>query len=292
MPLSPNALILSRFAITPGRLEYKFLVPVEQLNEMRKAMKPYVCLDSFCEKQPNHQYTVRSIYYDNRRFDCYYEKFDGFQFKKKLRIRGYNEEDRENTAFLEIKYKNGDFIGKHRAPVKWHQIKDVFASYIRTTPLPLLPPESSPDDALLRFMFHYYRRKMLPVAIIVYEREAFYSRFDSRLRLTIDKNVRSRLYPALDSLYIDRGMKFVMPEQFVFEVKFYGALPRWVQWLLTRFDLQRLAVSKYALGIEAHRMPKKFLLGIGHADFEQDLNLTNLKTDLMTCPTLKKGKER
>lgn len=270
---------------------------------MRKAMKPYVCLDSFCEKQPEHQYTVRSVYYDNRRFDCYYEKFDGFQFKKKLRIRGYNEENRENTVFLEIKYKNGDFIGKHRAPVKWQQIKDVFATDKGpTTPNVIVRPSPSDiareakqslslgDDALLRFMFHYYRRKMLPVAIIVYEREAFYSRFDSRLRLTIDKNVRSRLYPSLDSLYIDRGMKFVMPEQFVFEVKFYGALPRWVQWLLTRFDLERLAVSKYALGIEAHRLPKKFLLGIGHSDVGQGYNLTNIKNRPKDLPDIEKGK--
>lgn len=255
MALSLNATLPSWLIISPpGRLEYKFLVSIEQLNELRAAIKPYVCLDHFCEKQPEQQYTVRSIYYDNRRFDCYYEKFDGFPFKKKLRIRGYNEESDDNTIFLEIKYKNGDFIGKHRAGVKWCELASVFDTRTKNTSA----------DALARFLFHYYRRSMLPTALIAYEREAFFSRFDPRLRITIDKNVRSRLYPTLASLYVERSMKFVLPEYFVFEVKFYGTLPRWLQWLMTKFDLERLAVSKYALGIERHPMAKKFLLGIGH----------------------------
>ncbi|MEO0068407.1 MAG: polyphosphate polymerase domain-containing protein [candidate division WOR-3 bacterium] len=242
-----------------GRLEYKFLVPIEQIEGLRRALLPYVRLDAFCEQKPNKEYTVRSVYYDNRRFDCYYEKFDGFQFKKKLRIRGYDEEAADNTVFFEIKFKNGDFIGKHRAGVKWTELDRVFRNPNLDLNLSL-----QALDALKRFLFHYHRKRMVPVVLVAYEREAFFSRFDPRLRLTFDKNVRSRLYPQLKELYLDRAMKFVMPSQFVFEIKFYGTLPRWLQRVMTQFDLERLAVSKYALGIEAYPEEKKFLLGIGH----------------------------
>ncbi|MEO0108720.1 MAG: hypothetical protein ABIK62_06075, partial [candidate division WOR-3 bacterium] len=79
-----------------------------------------------------------------------------------------------------------------------------------------------------------------------------------------DKNVRSRLYPRLATLYSDRDARFVIPGYFIFEVKFYMFLPRWIPMLVQAFDLQRQALSKYALGIEAHAVAKKMLLGIGH----------------------------
>ncbi len=248
------------------RLEYKFLVHTDLLTDLRAALAPYVYLDKFAAQRPGGQYTVRSIYYDTRRFHCYYEKFDGFCTKKKLRIRGYGTPTSDSTVFLEIKYKLGDFIGKYRAPLPWNRITQVFAGY---GPAPAdLPfaPGTNEAEAARRFLYNYYRRKMLPVVLIAYEREPFYSRFDSTLRLTFDKNVRSRLYPTLDSLYQDRDAKFLMPDHFVFEIKFYdGCLPYWVRSILTRFDLSRVAVSKYAMGIDCQRAEKKFLLGIGHA---------------------------
>ncbi len=245
------------------RLEYKFLAHISQLADLRSALAPWVRLDSFTERRPDRQYTVRSIYYDTRRFHCYQEKFDGFRLKKKLRIRGYDTPAPDSKTFLEIKHKRGDFIGKHRAPLRWHQIGRVFGDYSPAIDLPFAPGTRE-ADAAARFLYNYHRRRMLPVVLVAYEREAFYSRFDNTLRLTFDKNVRSRLYPSLDSLYQDRDAVHVMPEQFVFEIKFYGCLPRWVSSVLTRFDLERLAVSKFGMGIDRQRVEKKFLRGVGH----------------------------
>jgi hypothetical protein len=246
------------------RLEYKFLVPITMLTNFRKVIKPYIYLDEFSESRPDKQYTVRSIYYETRGFTCYVEKVEGFRFKKKFRIRGYNTTDPNSVVFLEIKSKNQDFISKSRAPIRWNQIKSVFTGYnLNTTSLPFIP-ETKEAEAAGRFLYHYYRKKMMPVVLIAYEREAFYSRFDRTLRITFDKNVRSRLYPSLDSLYVDRGMNFVMPNYFVFEVKFYGGLPQWIRSIVTKFDIQRLAVSKFAMGIDCHRVERKFLRGVAH----------------------------
>ena len=245
------------------RLEYKFLAHISQLADLRRALKPWVRLDSFSERRPDRQYTVRSIYYDTRRFHCYQEKFDGFRLKKKLRIRGYDTPAPDSSVFLEIKYKLGDFIGKHRAPLSWNRIGRLFADYSTATDPPFARGTRE-ADAAARFLYNYHRRRMHPVVLIAYEREAFYSRFDNTLRLTFDKNVRSRLHPSLDSLYQDRDAIHVIPEQFVFEIKFYGCLPRWVSSVLTRFDLERLAVSKFGMGIDRPRVEKKFLRGIGH----------------------------
>jgi hypothetical protein len=247
-----------------GRLEYKYVVPKALTDDLRAAMRPYVCHDEFCGARPDKEYTVRSIYYDTRRFSCYDEKFDGFRLKKKLRIRGYDAEHPDNTVFLEIKRKQEDFISKSRAPVQWSRIREVFPGYgAGASPLPF---EASPRDAEAagRFLYNYHRRHMLPVVLVAYEREAFFSRFDPMLRLTFDKNVRSRLYPSLESLYSDRDVKFLTPGYFIFEVKFYLNLPAWVRALVHRFDLQRLAFSKYAMGIDVQRVEKKHIRGVGH----------------------------
>lgn len=247
-----------------GRLEYKHLVPIQQVAALRAAIMPYVRLDPFAAKMPNHEYTVRSIYYDNRRFTCYWEKFDGYRLKKKLRIRGYNRPGPDSMVFFEIKRRNEDFISKSRAPVRWDQLPAVFGGYGRNEEPWPFEPGTPPAEAAGRFMYNYYRRRMLPVVLVAYEREAFFGRFDPALRLTFDKNVRSRLYPALDSLYDDRDARFLTPKYFVFEVKFYMVLPRWIRQLALEFGIERQAFSKYATGIDVHELDRKLLRGVGH----------------------------
>ncbi len=252
------------FAKTARRLEYKYLVTKGLADDIRAVIRPYVRLDAFSDMCPDKQYTVRSIYYDTRRFGCYEEKVEGFRFKKKFRIRGYNLPEADSVVFLEIKRKDEYFIDKSRAPVRWDQIESVFAGYGPSGGKIPFKEGSREAEAARRFLCGYYHKRMLPVVLVTYEREAFYSRFDRTLRITFDKNVRSRLYPTLDSLYADRDMKYVMPGHFVFEVKFHRGLPGWVRSVVMRFDLPRLAVSKYAMGIDCHRVEKKLLRGVAH----------------------------
>jgi hypothetical protein len=247
-----------------GRLEYKHIVPKSQIDALRDALKPWVLHDEFCAVRPEKEYTVRSIYYDNRRFRCYDEKYDGFRLKKKLRIRGYNTEHPDNTVFLEIKRREEDFISKSRAPVRWNRIREVFPGYGTGTSTLPFEPGTREAEAAGRFLYNYHRRCMLPVVLVAYEREAFHGRFDPMLRLTFDKNIRSRLYPELASLYSDRDTKFLIPGFFIFEVKFYLHLPSWIRDVVRCLDLQRQAFSKFATGIEVHCVEQKYLRGVGH----------------------------
>jgi hypothetical protein len=247
-----------------SRLEYKFIVPNGLVGALRQAMAPYVALDPFSAARPEHEYTVRSIYYDSRRFDCYEEKVEGFTLKKKFRIRGYDQPSPEGPVFLEIKRKREDFIYKTRARVRWGEIGSVFPGYGPDAVRLPFAAGSAEAEAAGRFLYNYHRRKLLPVALIAYEREAFYGRFEPNLRLTIDRNVRSRLFPTLASLYEDSDARFVLPGFFIFEVKFYMVLPLWVRLLVWRLGLVRSAFSKYSMGIDGQRLERKFFRGVGH----------------------------
>ena len=259
------------FAKTARRLEYKFIVPKSHEDDIRRALRPWVELDKYSARMADHQYTVRSIYYDNRRFSSYVEKVEGFALKKKFRIRGYDLPTPDATLFLEIKRKYCDFIDKSRAPFRWQDIGRVFNGYGPARGEPVFGPGTRAARAAARFLYNYYRRRLLPTVLVTYERQAYQGRFDPTLRITFDKNIRTRLFPRLDSLFDDRATAFLLPGMFVLEVKFHRGLPRWVRSLLTRFDLTRLAYSKYALGIDRWRVEKKLLRGVGHTvEFPED----------------------
>lgn len=241
-----------------SRLEYKFLVPTAIVSDIRRTILPYVRLDAYTEVRKEKEYTVRSIYYDTANFDCYEEKVEGFLEKKKFRIRGYNSLKECSTVFLEIKRKLHDFIAKDRAGFQYHELDAIFsAAGVRHQ-------VCEHQAAARHFLYYYYRRRLLPVALIVYEREAFYGKFNANLRITFDKNVRSCLYPTRDMLYLNSNLKYGLPQTCILEIKFYRGLPLWIRSLAKAYHLQRLAVSKYAICIDSQLDAHKFCLGLSH----------------------------
>jgi len=237
-----------------GRLEYKYLVPNSLLEAIRADIRPHMEIDPFAGQQSSNEYTVRSIYYDTPRLDCYHEKVDGVGVRRKFRIRGYNQLDEKSIVFLEIKRKYLNFIMKDRAPLLHQDLKDFFSSpeldkYI----IPLSGTTQEQADAK-HFLYYYYRRGLQPAVLVVYDREAFLGKFDSSLRVTFDKNLRGSIFPTLDMLYEDDRLVPSMRNHFILELKFFrGALPAWVISMVQRYSLPRMALSKFTICLDSQR---------------------------------------
>lgn len=238
--------------INKARFEYKYLVPNYLLDELRNDLAPYMKLDGFAQKMPNNEYTVRSIYYDSPKFFCYREKLDGVKIRNKFRIRGYNEQANDSITFLEIKHKNTDCISKHRAPLYFENVAKSLKNNNVEKVLPFSGTGIEQKDAR-KFLYHYNVKNLVPAVLIVYDREAFFGKFDSSLRLTFDKNLRSIIYPDLDRLYDETNTKPAMVNHFIFEVKFFGTLPAWIKSLITKYGFVRESLSKYTITLESHR---------------------------------------
>lgn len=236
-----------------SRFEYKYLVPGHLLTRLRRELLPYMEMDNFAKKHPAGEYTVRSIYYDTAQFTCYREKLEGLDVRRKFRIRGYDTLSDSSIIFLEIKRKQTNCISKNRAPLYYAD-------------LPAVLDSGRVDDFILsfsgngiekkdaeKFLYYYYSRNLRPAVLVIYEREAFFGRFDPSLRITIDKNLRSIIYPDLNQLYCVEGSKPAMLDHFIFELKFYGTLPSWVRSLINRYNLYRRALSKYTMTLDSHR---------------------------------------
>lgn len=231
------------------RYELKYLCPIHILPELRNTLMPFLEYDKFADSRPQKEYTIRSVYLDSMKMEAYHEKEDGLKIRKKLRIRTYNELNDNTIAFLEIKRKNEQFISKNRALLRFADVDALLETGDIENYLIREDPESIKDAS--RFLFHMNKSLMRPLINIVYEREAFFSKFDSELRITFDKNVRSSVFRTFVDLFDESRMKEILFGKFVLELKFQKRFSPSLQKIISRFNLTRMAVSKYVIGINS-----------------------------------------
>jgi hypothetical protein len=236
-----------------GRREYKYLVPMSCLERLRADMSPYLEPDCYAARRDELQYTVRSIYYDTPRLEFYNDKIEGAKVRMKLRVRAYDEARESSLVFLEIKRKNANFIHKNRAPLLSTHLGQFLATHDVDQHIIAACGRADAKADARRFLYHYCGRALRPTALIVYEREAYTGRFNPRLRVTLDKNLRSISFPSLDMLYDEAYSACAMRRHCILELKFYESLPAWVRHAVRRHELQRMALSKYTICLDSHR---------------------------------------
>jgi hypothetical protein len=240
-----------------GRLEYKYLVPTELLANIRKDMHPFVTVDRFAGRREPNEYTIKSVYYDTPSMDCYHEKIDGVDMRKKFRIRGYNDTRETDIIFLEIKRKTNNFIAKNRAPLYYRNVDALFATRDIDAYILASNGDGRGRDDARKFFYHFLRLRLSPHIMVVYDREAFFGKFDPTLRVTIDKNLRSAPCVFHAGLHQPWALRTAMSRYFIFEVKFYGCLPAWMTDIINRYQLPRLALSKYTICLDSHQVYEK-----------------------------------
>lgn len=217
---------------------------------MRKRLNPFVEPDIYTglNEFGISEYTVRSIYYDTPFMKYYEEKKEGVELRNKFRIRVYDKEEPDSIAFLEIKKKVGNRIGKHRAKIPYTSVNEVLQ--LGNLEQHLYNKSHLYDGQ--KFLYHFYKNSLQPLNLVTYEREAYMGRFDKDVRITFDKNVRTTIYPQLHKIFSEEGAKYLSPEHFVLEIKYHNEIPIWATSIIEEFKLNLKAISKYADGLESH----------------------------------------
>jgi hypothetical protein len=234
------------------KYEFKYIVPLKQIDQLREAISPYLELDPYAAEMEKHEYTVRSVYFDTSRFDYYYEKIDGYKVRKKIRIRGYNEKTGDDTVFMEIKRKLKEPIEKDREKLTFEVMKRLMAGEGSKA-----YGDQEDDHGVNgagKFLYHVYRNNLKPVVLVIYEREAFFDRFKPEVRITIDKNLRSIAYPCIDDLYSEEKVVPAIKGNFILEVKFKDHFPGWLRRITGQMGLIKRSASKYVLCIDSHHL--------------------------------------
>ncbi len=235
------------------RYEFKYYVPENKLELLRKMLRPFTYLDAFADSQPKKEYTVRSIYFDTPDFECYHTKVEGIKNRLKVRLRGYNTGDEKSTVFLELKKKYENPLLKQRAKITYKQAKKLFLNGEINNINVLEDVSEQARENTSRFYYQLLSRKMRPVVLVVYEREPYLGLVDipeNKLRITIDKNLRSTAYPKIKELYTNERVVSVMRNHFILEIKYNKRFPAFMRPVIQTLGLKKEPASKYCLSID------------------------------------------
>ncbi|MCF7889920.1 polyphosphate polymerase domain-containing protein [Candidatus Bipolaricaulota bacterium] len=228
------------------RYEYKYLIGRELVRGVTGFLSQYLELDEYCRERENNSYTVRSIYYDNPRFTCFHEKLDGQKYREKFRIRTYNNPGTA-SIFLEDKKKNGSFYEKRRAELSEDTMRIIDDPHFDGNEERPIPEK---DKSLIeRFLFHLRGKAYFPAALVAYDREAYVEPGGNNIRVTLDKNLRAASFPSLDQIFEEERLEYILYNWIILEVKFSQLLPRWLKRLVSLFNLNRQACSKYCTSL-------------------------------------------
>jgi hypothetical protein len=241
------------------RYELKYSVGPDELRMARAMIAPFMRPDDHALEQQDIQYTVRTVYFDTPSLQFYYEKEAGKKIRKKLRLRTYNDYSSESVGFAEIKRKHGHTILKERAPLPFDQIATVvFDSWngrVALADLTGLDLSAASRASLERFLYFRTCLSLRPAVLVVYEREPFVARDNERIRVTFDRDVRSRIRPTVDEIFEDDGLRFLTDRRRILEIKFDGAMPPWLSLLTRRLNRSHEPISKYCRCLESWATP-------------------------------------
>lgn len=181
-------------------------------------------------------YLIKSLYFDDLDSTSYYEKMDGVLYRKKYRIRIYNNND--EFIRLEKKMKHNTYTAKEQILIS----KDIYSKILNGK----LDEIDSPTGLLEEFITNSKTKHLVPSVIVLYHRIAFTYPI-SEVRITFDSHIQSGLYN-YDLFDKEVPMYDVSePGKQVLEVKFNEVLPLYIANILNDIPSCKEAVSKFAI---------------------------------------------
>lgn len=216
------------------RQEKKFLITVDRYVKYAHYFEQLLAQDIH---NNGLGYLVRSLYFDTLQDRDYYEKLNGIEIRRKIRLRIYDTEG--DVALLEVKQKQGAQQLKRSLKIaKEDAIRLTKGEY--TCLLKYKEPFATECFATMNTLV--YR----PKSIVQYYRKAFVAR-ENNTRLTFDHSIlatencfdlfseKLSLYPILDSYHV------------ILEVKYKDFLLSYIKEIINQCDQSEISISKYCL---------------------------------------------
>ncbi len=219
----------------PSRQEIKYLINYKDYFLIKKFLYNFFKRDSNSLDKP---YNVKSLYFDNFQINSFYEKISGEYFRFKLRARYYNQNF--NSINIELKKKENMTSKKSVYRIQKEDlnemIKGKFINYRTKTQI---------NNEIKNHILLY---NLKPAMLISYNREAFIDEF-SDTRITFDTDLKSsnqtKKFLCND---IDHYVPLLNNNEVILELKFSNELPIHIKSFFEKFNLNRMALSKYVIG--------------------------------------------
>ena len=230
------------------RFELKYLIPEDTALKVRNFVRSYLEVDEFGANQPDHSYSVHSVYLDSDDLKLYWNTINGDKNRFKLRVRFYDDQP-DVPVFLEIKRRMNDCILKQRCAVDRNALHLVMRGYL-VDPEHLLSRIPKHHFALQNFQRLMQEVFARPKVHIAYKREAYLSG-DGGVRVTMDREVLGE--PHFDASISTRMHRPVLSYRglVILELKFTNRFPNWFGELVRASDVMQCGAAKYVSSINS-----------------------------------------
>lgn len=228
-----------------NRLEVKYFVDRTTRTALTQDLLAFMRPDKHSTSDDG--YLVRSLYYDTHDCMAYHEKLSGAAQRHKLRARAYgaNPNDSKLVRF-EVKSRYLSYIYKTSVDVPRQNYEEVADALKRR----ILPPANLMNDVNVSKEFFRLQRQynMAPTVLIQYRRQAFERNEGSRVRANFDDELLASTN--LDLLGPLKGARRLLQYgRAIFEIKVDEHLPFWLHQLISKYNLQSQAISKYCYAV-------------------------------------------
>ena len=235
------------------RHELKYQVSLGEAERFFEDVMPYCEYDKHADE--THSYEIASTYYDSPELRFYVDREESVGYRRKIRLRSYNNDGKAVALFVEIKEKHKQFVSKKRINMKDQSILEMGIPHNKI-PLPLVIEhlEDSPEKREMEYLGN--RLNLQPVVIVRYVRQALIPTFENDMRITLD----TRISGGGEDLpvYDPSKEKLVLgADQGVLEIKSNHGIPLWLNSALSRSSFVQPRYSNYALAVEAVYVPNK-----------------------------------
>lgn len=224
------------------RYELKYMITSKQKERLLKAVAEYIKPDSYGKT------TIRNLYFDTDSFLLIRRSIEKPTYKEKLRIRSYKKAEKDTTVFVELKKKYKSVVYKRRLSLPYKTALDWLTG---KAPLENKTQISNEIDYFLDFY-----KTLHPTVFLSYEREAFYAKDGSDLRLTFDNNILVR-QDNLDLSAEIGGEPILDEDKFLMEIKCSGGIPLWLTEILSKEKIYKTSFSKYGTAYRNLIFPKE-----------------------------------
>lgn len=182
-------------------------------------------------------HTISNIYYDTEDYEVIRHSIEKPKYKEKFRIRGYGEITSDSLVFLELKKKVKGVVYKRRVSMTHKQMK----RYLVNGVLPDVQPYEQQILKEIQYSIKFYNQ--IPRVYLAYDRTAYEGIWDPSLRITFDRNIRTRSQE-LDLTCGDYGNILKKPD-YLMEIKVLNSYPVWLARALSELEIFPASFSKY-----------------------------------------------
>ncbi len=232
--------------LTFKRCEMKYLITKTQYMQMKIAMDAHMQLDNF------GKHTVHSIYMDTHDYLLIRRSIEKPCYKEKLRIRGYNSVLAGDKVFIELKKKFKGTVYKRRTAMT----QKGAMNYVGGKALPEIRNQIVNE---IDYFLDFYGN-LVPAMMISCDREAFFCKSGTDLRITFDQNILARDYD-LDISKGAYGHEILDTNYLILEVKTSLGLPMWLLDFFSQNEIYKTSFSKYGTAYKMLLFPQINELG-------------------------------